>query len=223
MTRPIKLVIFDLDGTLVNAYPAVYRSINFAMKALGLPRIASHTVKRSVGWGDRHLLEKFVGPERSSKALAIYRRHHRQALRQGVTFLPGAKRLLDYLSANRYQLAVASNRPTRFSLIILRQLKIRDYFDYVLCGDKLKNPKPAPDIILRILDKLALPARQALYIGDMTIDIQTGHGAGVRTVAVTTGSCTRRELAKLKPYRVIPRVSEVVKILEGQGRNCAKV
>lgn len=213
MKRHIKLVIFDLDGTLMDAYGAVSRSINFTMKKFALPELSAAKIKRTVGWGDRHLLEAFVGKERSYDALLIYRRHHAHSLRQDTKFLPDAKRVLRELKKEGYLLAVASNRPTKFSLIALRHLKIQKVFDFILCGDKARRPKPYPDILLQILAHFKLRVDEALYVGDMTIDVQTGKRAKIKTVAVATGSSTSAELKALKPYRVIRRVGEVTKIL----------
>jgi phosphoglycolate phosphatase len=212
----IRLVIFDLDGTLVNAYKAVFESINFAMKTSGFPTISAHTVKRSVGWGDRHLITKFVGPEHAPDVLAVYRRHHRTSLQNGTKLLPGALDLLRALKKSKYKIAVASNRPTKFSLIILKRLNIKKYFDYVLCADKLKKGKPHPAILQKILKRFALAPRQAIYVGDMIIDLQAGHRAKVKTVAVVTGSCTRKELAGFKPYAIISRVDQVRRLLNGK-------
>jgi len=208
-----RLVIFDLDGTLINAYLAVYRSINFAMKKAGFPTVSALTIRRSVGWGDRHLITKFVGIENLDKVLPVYRRHHRQALKTGTSLLPGALRLLKRLKKENYKLAVASNRPTLFSLIILNRLKIKKYFDYVLCADKLKRGKPHPDILEKILKRFSLTPEEAMYVGDMVIDLQAGKAAGVKTVAVATGSCTKKELARHRPYAVISRVDQVLDLL----------
>lgn len=218
MNNPIRIVIFDLDGTLVNAYQAVFESINFAMQAKGFPRISAYTVKRSVGWGDRHLITKFVGPEQAADVLDVYRRHHQTSLKTGTKLLPGALRILKELKKNQYRIAVASNRPTKFSLIILKKLNIRKYFDYVLCADKLKKGKPHPEILRKILRRFALSPRQALYVGDMVIDLQAGKRAGIKTVAVATGSCTKKELAGFKPHAVISRVDQVGRLLNGKSK-----
>ena len=221
MNRCIKLIIFDLDGTLMDAYGAVSRSINFTMKKFGLPKLSAAMIKRTVGWGDKHLLEAFVGKAHSQKALAIYRRHHERSLRQDTKFLPGAKRVLRELRKEGYLLAVASNRPTKFSLIALRHLKIQKVFDFILCGDKARRPKPYPDILLQILARFKLRSDDALYVGDMTIDVQTGRRAKIRTIAVTTGSSTAAELAALKPYRLIRRVDAVIPILDHMNGRAA--
>ena len=209
----IRLVIFDLDGTLIDAYPAIILSFNFTMEKLKLPPQDYTTIRRAVGWGDRNLLKPYVPLALLKKALSIYRVHHKVALREKTRFLPGAKRLLKSLKTKGYKLAVASNRPTKFSYIILEHLKIKEYFDYILCGDKMKNAKPHPDIILRILKKLSLKPAQALYVGDMTADVQAGKRAQVKTVAVLTGSSTKKEIVKLKPHYVIRNILQLSQVL----------
>lgn len=221
MTK-IKAVIFDLDGTLVNAYKAVERSMNYALAKSGFPTVSAYTIKRSVGWGDRQLIEGFVGKENAPRVLEIYRKHHKGSLKDGVTFLPGAKRLLETLGKRGYILAIATNRPERFTRIILKVLQIEKCFDYVLCGDKIKRPKPYPDMLKLILKKYGLIVHEALYVGDMTIDVKTGNRARVRTVAVLTGSSTREEIEALKPFEIIPRISQVTKIIRDLESNPKK-
>lgn len=219
MGKKLKAVIFDLDGTLADAYKAVERSMNYALTHAGFPKVSAYTIKRSVGWGDKHLIEGFVGKKHAPQVLASYRRHHKGSLKAGVTFLPGAKQILKYLDDNGYLLAIASNRPTRFTRIILKVLKIENHFDYVLCGDKIDRPKPYPDILKLILKKFKLRNQDALYVGDMTIDVKTGNRARVRTVAVLTGSSTRAEIQALKPFKTIARMSQLKRIIEQIERN----
>ncbi len=213
----MKLVIFDLDGTLVNAYPAVSASINFTLKKMGHAPQSAAVIKRSVGWGDKHLLEGFLGKAKAVEALKIYRRHHMKALRatNGVRFLRGAKGTLAYLKKEGYQLAIATNRPTKYTLLILEILKIGQYFDIVVCADKAKKPKPHPAMLIQILRTLRVTKKDALYVGDMTIDVETGRRAKVRTVAVATGSCTPAQLKQLKPWRMIDKMIRLKTITGG--------
>lgn len=212
--RQIKLVIFDLDGTLINAYAAVYRSLNYVTRRLGLPGVAHPTIKRSVGWGDRNLLGRFVNPPQLEDALALYRRHHDTTLKNGVRFLPGARQTIRQLKKKGYRLAVASNRTTSSSEIILKCLGARGYFDCVVCGDRLKNFKPHPEILKHILRKFSLKSRDAVYVGDMAIDVETGRRARVKTIAVLTGSDKKKEILRDKPFKVIKDIRHVVSVLE---------
>jgi HAD superfamily hydrolase (TIGR01509 family) len=211
--RGIQLVIFDLDGTLINAYPAIIRSLNYVMGELGYPKQDALLIRRAVGWGDEKLLAPFVSPKDLKKALSLYRRHHKKSLIQDSQLSPGAGVLLSRLKAKGYKLAVASNRPTKFSWILIRHLKIGRYFDYVLCADKLKNRKPHPEILNKILAKFSLKPKEALYVGDMCIDIQAGRRAKVKTIAVATGSNNRQELKRVKPYRIVNKVVSLNNIL----------
>ena len=211
----IKLVIFDLDGTLVNAYPAVAKSVNYTLKALGFPLRSDVTIKRSVGEGDRQLMIKFVGPKRADDAMAIYRPHHAKALKSKgmVRFLPGVWGTLNFLKSKGYQLAIASNRPTPFTRIILKVLGAGKFFDVVLCADCAKRPKPYPDMLWTIARRLRIAKRDVVYVGDMTIDIQCARAAGIRMVAVATGSNSKKELKSLKPWRIIGRMVLLKKVI----------
>lgn len=211
--REIKVIIFDLDGTLVDAYPAIIKSFNYTMRKLNLPQQDNLTIRRAVGWGDENLLKPFLNLKDLKKALQIYRRHHRTALLKDSCLFPKVKKVLTYLRNKGYKLAIASNRPARFSWILIRHLKLQVYFDYVLCADRLKHIKPHPEILNRIMQRLKVSPHQTRYVGDMAIDAQAGRRAKVRTIIVTTGSSTKAEIKKEKPYRIIPKIFDLLEIL----------
>ncbi len=213
--KAVQLVIFDLDGTLMNAYRAVWESINYALAKTGFPPQSHTTIKRSVGWGDRHLLERFVGRRALPKVLRIYRRHHLESLQTGTTLLPGALKVLRTLQRRGYTLAVASNRPSRFSRIALEVLGISSYFAQVICADQVKRGKPWPDMFKVILRRQKKTAAQALYVGDMMIDVQAGQRANMKTVVVLTGSCTRADVLPFGPTKIIRRIDQLLPFLPG--------
>jgi len=211
--KETKLIIFDLDGTLVNAYPAIIKSFNYTMEALGYFHRKDSVIRRAVGWGDKLLLKPFIKEKDLNRAVLIYRKHHKDSLVKYSKALPFAVRLLVYLKKKGYKLAVASNRPDRFSRILIRHLGFNKYFNYVLCADKLKTAKPHPEILFRIIKRFHLSPAQAVYVGDMSIDAQAGSRAGVRTVIVTTGSSSKAEIKKEKPALIIPNLRELTKVL----------
>ncbi len=209
----VKLIIFDLDGTILDAYPAIIKSFNYSMDKLGYPKQPDLVIRRAVGWGDKGLLAPFVAAQDAEKAVALYRLDHRRSLVKYSRVFNGAYRLLAQLKAMGYNLAVASNRPTEFSLILLRHLKLGKYFDYVLCADKLKVGKPHPEILIKILRKFKVKNSEAIYVGDMVIDAQAGRCAGIKTIIVTTGSSSLAQIKKEKPCLIIKRISELADIL----------
>jgi len=208
-----KLVIFDLDGTIIDAYPAIIESFNHAMRYLGYPQKSSLVIRRAVGWGDEALLRGFVRKTDLRKVLSAYRRHHAISLLKLSRLMPGALGILGYLKNKGYKMAVASNRPTRFSLILIKHLGLQKYFDYILCADKLKEGKPHPEILNKIIKRLSFKKSEAIYVGDMTIDAQAGRRAKVRTIIVTTGSSSKREISGEKPFRIIAKIGELSAIL----------
>lgn len=209
----VKLIIFDLDGTLVDAYQAVASSLNYVLKCVGLSPLNSEQIKRSVGWGDRNLVRRFVPASKLETTLSVYRKHHRQALKKGTKFLPGVKKILFQLKKQGYRLAIASNRPSFFVRIILKYLNVNQLFDYVLCGDQVKAPKPAPEMLKKILKRFSLKPSRALYVGDMTIDVETAHLAKVKSVIVLTGSSRRNEITPLRPFKIIRRMEGLLPVL----------
>lgn len=211
--QDIKLIIFDLDGTLIDAYAAINSSFNFTMRQLGLKLQKAAKIRAAVGWGDINLLSPFVPRKKIKIAINIYRQHHRLSLIRRSKLYPQASLLLRRLKRKGYKLAVASNRPTKFSLILLKHLKIFNLFDEILCADKLKKGKPAPQILNRIISKLGFRKDQALYVGDMIIDAQAGRRARVKTVIVTTGSSQRSEIKKEKPFKIIPVIAKLEDLL----------
>jgi phosphoglycolate phosphatase len=208
-----KLIIFDLDGTLVNSYPAIISSVNYTLKNLNLNRQSADVIRGGVGWGDQALLLPFVGKKNLKHALIAYRNHHKKSLVEKTSFMPYAKRLLVYLNKKGYKLAIASNRPAKFTEILLRHLNIKRFFDYVLCKDQIKFGKPHPSILNKIMHKLKVSRKEALYVGDMAIDVRTGRRAGVEAFAVTTGSSSVRELRQEKPDFLSKDLSRLFNII----------
>ena len=210
----IKLVIFDLDGTLADAYEAISASVNWTLQKLGHKKSSYLKIRKAVGWGDRRLLAAFLPEKDIDRALLIYRRHHRVSLKKYSRILPYSKGVLDYLRGNKIKAAIASNRPTEFTNILLNSLGIKGCFDYVLCADKLVEGKPNPEILLKIMRELKIDPRETLYVGDMVIDVETGRNAGVRVAAVLGGSSTLAEIKKARPFKIIKSLASLRKHLK---------
>jgi phosphoglycolate phosphatase len=216
LPRNIKLVIFDLDGTLVDAFRAIADSINYMLRKLGKDPVSERQVTRAVGWGVSTLVREFVEKERVAEALRIFREHHDVRLRRNIRILPGTVALLKYLKERGVRMAIASNRPSRFCRLILKTLRIEQYFDFVICGDAVRRAKPYPDMVKVIMRKAKVRPAEVIYVGDMSVDILCGKRAGVMTVGIPTGSCTRAEILAEKPDLMIKRLAELKQALTKQ-------
>jgi len=211
--KNIKLIIFDLDGTLVDAYVAISSSFNYVMRRLGLKSQSNRTVRRLVGWGDINLLKPYV-PQRDLKyALSLYRAHHKYSLLKHSHLYPYTRLLLRRLKEKGYKLAVASNRPSKFSRILLKHLAIDIFFDYILCADQARYGKPHPEMLNKIVKRFAFKKSQTLYVGDMVIDAQAGKRAKINTVIVTSGSSSKLDIKREQPFRIISAISCLLNLL----------
>jgi len=202
----VKLIIFDIDGTLVDAYTAISKSLNFTLKKLGYPAIGISEVRRAVGHGDRNFMEQFVARKDVTEGLMLYRPHHGKSLIRYSKVIPGARKLLRDLKKKGYKLAIASNRPPKFSKILLKHLGLLKYFDMVACAKDKTEIKPKPILIPKILRKLAVKKEEVIYVGDMTVDVHAGHNAGVKVIAVLGGSSSASELKNARPCAILRKL-----------------
>ncbi len=192
-----QLFIFDLDGTLMDAYQAIWETLVYTLNKLGYPPVDFETAKRAVGHGDKNYIPRFFRPEHVEQASKIYREYHLKSLDGRVKLLPGAKELLEKLKETDKFIAVASNRPCESGMLLLKKLGIETYFDKTVFGDHVINQKPDPEMILKLLDFFRMDKEKAVFIGDMDIDVYTGKKAGIDTIVVPTGSSTIEEIEKL--------------------------
>ncbi|MEM7816886.1 MAG: HAD family hydrolase [Candidatus Aenigmatarchaeota archaeon] len=207
-----KLYIFDLDGTLVDAYRAIEKSLNFTLKKLGYPTVSYSKVKRSVGKGDRPFIQTFFKNKDIDKALDIYRKNHKKTLLVYSKLTLGAKSLLFKLKQRNKIIAIASNRPHYFTNLILKKLGISKYIDGVWCADKVGLRKPHPKIINLILKEFKVKRDEAVYIGDMDIDLETAKRAKISAIFVKNGSSPLSVVRKYKNKKVVSSIIDVIKI-----------
>jgi phosphoglycolate phosphatase len=216
--------VFDLDGTLVDSYAAITESLNHARDGWALPPLPVDHVRLQVGRGLEQLIADLVGVDRIQEGVARFRDRYAQVYASGTKILDGVAETLERLSRSGYRMTVASNKPARFSGPILEQLGLRQLFEAVEGPDTAGSTKPDPAMILRCLDAMKVSHDEAVYVGDMVLDVTSGREAGVGVILVAGGSSTReslsetgqpvldsiRQLADLLPLCCIPLEPEVI-------------
>ncbi|MCM8814486.1 MAG: HAD family hydrolase [Candidatus Omnitrophica bacterium] len=209
-----KLFIFDLDGTLIDAYMAIWETLLHTLNTLGYPPVDFKTAKRAVGYGDKNYIPRFFRPQHVDQASRIYREYHLKSLNGKIKLLPGAKKLLEELKRKDRYIAVASNRPSESGILIVRNLGIEKFFDKMVFGDQVVNQKPDPEILLKIIDFFRIDKKNTIFVGDMDIDANTGKKAGIDTFVVPTGSSTVQELKISNPSKICNSLFEILEMLQ---------
>jgi phosphoglycolate phosphatase len=209
----IRAVLFDFDGTLADAYAGITASVNHVRAAHGLPPLAEAEVRQHVGRGPAYLLTHTVPGADLDADLARYRAHHPTVMRSGTRLLPGAAACVAALRRAGKKLAVCSNKPAPFTRSLLDHLGLAPLIDAVIGPEDVPRPKPAPDMLLLGLERLGVRPDEALYVGDMTVDIATARAAGVRVWGVPTGSEERAALAAAGPDRLLRDLHELAEEL----------
>ena len=210
----IDLLIFDLDGTLVNTVHDIWRSTNVMRRALGLPPLSLRAVRSHIGHGGRRVLEKVLPPalrHRRDEAVGIFWAHHRAHLLDRSRLYPGVAETLRRF--RRTPKVILTNKALGLALPLLKGLGIARHFRAVLGGDSLALAKPSPDPIWKLLEDFGVAADRALIVGDSEVDIQAGRAAGIHTCAVTYGYGSPADLRAVQPDFVIHRLSDLATYL----------
>ncbi len=214
-----KLVIFDLDGTLINTIADLARSTNYALEACGFPVHPQEDYRHFVGNGIRTLFRRALPEEARTEEnilqirdlfLAHYNQHHAD---QSVPY-PGIPELLARLQQQGCKMAIASNKYQQGTQQIVHTLLPGIHFDLVL-GQREGIPvKPDPTIVHEILEYTGMDKENTLYIGDSDVDMLTARNAGVQACGVTWGFRSQSELEQYNPRYIVHHAEEIDRIVK---------
>jgi phosphoglycolate phosphatase len=217
-----RAVIFDFDGTLADSYDAITASVNFVRAANGLPALPEAEIKKHVGRGLDKLLDDLLPGSDVERNVALYRAHHGFVMRAHTRLMPEAREALTALKRGGRRLAVCSNKNVEFTRALLDSLSVAAFFDVVLGPGDVPRPKPAPDMLLDALRRLGAVPGEALYVGDMDVDVQTARAAGVAVWVVPTGSADRATLEAARPDRILDGLGELARMATDSPRPCTQ-
>jgi phosphoglycolate phosphatase len=182
----LTLVIFDLDGTLVDSTEDIARSVNELLRTLDRVPLPTERIRSSIGHGVGRLLERALGktaPEELARAEERYLAIYRRRLLETTRAYPGVAPALASLE-QRSTLAVLTNKPRHESLLILEGLGLGRFFRSVYGGDSFPRRKPDPVGVTHLLAECGAAPDETLFVGDSTVDLETARNAAVRSCLV---------------------------------------
>jgi phosphoglycolate phosphatase len=214
----VRLVVYDLDGTLVDTLEDITASANAMLAALGEPAIGAGEVRRYIGRGLPELIRQCLktdDPDRLKAGARAYKTHYREHLLDRSRLYPGADMVLRRFTGRRQ--AVLTNKPNPFTRELLRGLGIEQYFADVIAGDSAFPKKPDPQALESLMAAHGAPGQATLFIGDSPIDVETGRRAGARTAAVLHGLTDEQELRAARPDVVVADFRELLARADAEG------
>jgi len=208
--KSFKGTIFDLDGTLIDSYQAIFLSFRHVYQNMGIPPLSFAEVKRVVGLGLSTTFRDLLGEDRVPEALKLFRQKYEEVFRKNTFLLPGAREVLEGLHGRGIKLAVATNKLGRFSREIFQHFGLENLFITIVGDEDVFQNKPHPEMLFYAMGKMGLPNKEVVFIGDSLIDIQTGKNAGVRVFVVPTGVTKREDLEKFQPTIILDRLIDLL-------------
>jgi phosphoglycolate phosphatase len=215
---PLRTVLFDLDGTLLDQFGAIHRCHGHAMRSIGLPAPTMEQVRRAVGRGVEDAIRDLAGADRVERLLPVYLAHWRATNLDDVTLLPGASALLAALRDRGVRRGVLTNKRGDAARAVCAHLGITADLDGVFGAGDTPWLKPDPRFAAHALGALGADAASAALVGDSVYDLAAAQQAGLRFLGVTTGTHTAEELRAGGAAEVFPTLDALAPaLLAGAG------
>lgn len=221
LTLGPELVLFDLDGTLIDSVPDLAAAVDYMLRQLGRDEAGVERVATWVGNGADKLVrraladgDEWLAQRLDSQEVTAARQHFDQAylehLHHATGLYDGVEALLQQLQSGLSRhLALVTNKPRMFTEPLLASLGWQDTFDCVVCGDDLDEKKPSPKPLLHICQQLDIQPAQALMIGDSRNDVMAARLAGIPIVAVSYGYNHGEDIVHSEPDWIIQTLPEL--------------
>jgi phosphoglycolate phosphatase len=221
---PLKAVVIDLDGTLLDTAEDLADAAGAMLAELGLPPVPLAEIKTYIGNGVSRLVKRALtrdmngdpGTELFQRALAIYDRHYGEHVSRKTRPFPGVVDGLQALKAKGLRLACITNKAERFTHPLLRDTGLFDYFELILSGDSLPEKKPSPLPLLHACREFGVEPAELLLIGDSLNDTQAARAAGCPVFCVPYGYNRGRPVAELDLDAVVPSLAEAAHLIVKQ-------
>jgi len=209
-----RAVLFDLDGTLVDSYAALAEAVNYARRQHGLGPLGETRIKQCVGDGLEKLLQRaFEMDDVPGGVQEAFESRYDEICCAESKVLEDVEATLEHLAALDVAMAVCTNKPTFFSRKILEALGLARHFRAIVGPDLAGARKPDPQHLLRALDATGIATGDALFVGDMPIDVHAARNSGIDVAVVPTGSSSTDQLRAANADHYLARFSDLLKIV----------
>jgi len=216
------LIIFDLDGTLIDSAADLAISMNATREHFGLPPIDPALIYSYVGNGAAVLVQRAlagnVSEEQLADALRFFLQYYRTHALEHTKLYPGVRETIVELSQAGHQLAVLTNKPVRISFDILGSLGLARHFIRVYGGDSFPAKKPDPSGVQALMNEAGVPAAASLLVGDSSVDVRTARNAGIRSCGVAWGF-QPESFESEPPDILIRQPGELLQIIKKQNQD----
>ena len=224
MNHSFDLIVFDLDGTLIETAPEIADAVNDTLRRFNLPEVTQQQVNDWIGHGTRELLIQALAHSgqldaaavRASERLALiaadFDKRYQARCGTRSQLYPQVRETLLALRERGIKLAVVTNKESRYTRTVLDAHQLAPLFDRVVSGDTLSSKKPDPAGITSCLTQFGVPRQRALFVGDSSIDVSTARNAGVTVWALPYGYNMGQPIEASAPDRVISDCSALLNL-----------
>ena len=224
MNQSIKLIAFDLDGTLVESAPDLADAVDATLEELGQPKAGEARVRGWIGNGVGMLMKRAMtgqmwpdaDPPGFDPALERFMAHYAEGVCRRSYLYPGVREGLTQLAEKGYRLTCITNKHSRFTLPLLEQLGIAGFFGWVGCGDQFEKHKPHPESLLYAARHFGVDSNACLMVGDSLNDVEAARAAGFAVVCVPYGYRGDVAAENLGADAVIPSLAALPEWLQNR-------
>jgi phosphoglycolate phosphatase len=210
-----ELLIFDLDGTLIDSSADIAWVANETLKSLGRPEMTGGQIRARIGWGIKMLLQQLlpnISEAGLDEARKIFLEYYEKHLVVETRFYDGVAETIEGFARQGKRMAIVTNKPFNLTMGILKELDLDGHFKAVLGGDSLPVRKPDPAPLIHVMAALGVTPEDTAFVGDSRVDVEAGKGAGVFTIGAAYGFRGREELETAGADIIIEGFSELTGI-----------
>lgn len=221
LQRP-EMVLIDVDGTLVDSVPDLAYCVDAMMRELDMPERGEQRVRHWVGNGverlvKRSLINRLEGePDEAlyARALPVFEAFYRENTSKRSRLYPGVQEALDFLQTTGVRIGCVTNKASQFTLPLLQDLGVSDYFEIIICGDMVERKKPDPMPLLQAAERLETEPRASMMLGDSMSDVKAARAAGFQIVCMSYGYNHGEDIREYNPDAVVDSMAEIKDIVD---------